>query len=56
MGVDVCLVPPAQINAFSVAPKILEALKVAETYMEKSENFTGKVGYRCALFRADLAL
>lgn len=42
-------------NAFSVAPKILEALKVAETYMEKSEIFTGKVRYRCAVFRGDLA-
>lgn len=31
------------IHAFSVAPKILEALKIAETYMEKTENFTGKV-------------
>lgn len=39
---------------FSVVPKILEALKVAETYMEKSENFNGKVGYSCALFSDDL--
>lgn len=30
-------------TAFSVAPKILEALKIAETYMEKTENFNGKV-------------
>lgn len=27
----------------SVAPKILEALQIAETYMEKTENFSGKV-------------
>lgn len=30
---------------FSVAPKILEALKIAEIYMEKAENFNGKVRY-----------
>lgn len=29
--------------AFSVAPKIHEALQIAETYMEKTENFNGKV-------------
>lgn len=31
--------------AFSVAPKILEALNIAETYMEKTEHFSGKVRY-----------
>lgn len=35
----------SQIYVFSVAPKILEALKVAETYMETSENFAGKVRF-----------
>uniref|UniRef100_H3DIP3 Ribosome quality control complex subunit NEMF n=1 Tax=Tetraodon nigroviridis TaxID=99883 RepID=H3DIP3_TETNG len=34
----------SQTDVAQVAPKILEALKVAETYMEKSEHFTGK-GY-----------
>lgn len=33
------------MSASLVAPKILEALKIAETYMEKTENFRGKV--RC---------
>lgn len=28
---------------FLVAPKILEALQIAETYMEKTQNFSGKV-------------
>uniref|UniRef100_A0A8C3AS43 Ribosome quality control complex subunit NEMF n=1 Tax=Cyclopterus lumpus TaxID=8103 RepID=A0A8C3AS43_CYCLU len=32
------------LAAFSVAPKILEALQIAETYMEKTEHFSGK-GY-----------
>lgn len=32
------------MNAFFLAaPKILEALNGAETYMAKTENFTGKV-------------
>uniref|UniRef100_A0A3Q0S7P6 Ribosome quality control complex subunit NEMF n=1 Tax=Amphilophus citrinellus TaxID=61819 RepID=A0A3Q0S7P6_AMPCI len=34
----------SQVNAAQVAPKILEALQIAETYMEKTENFRGK-GY-----------
>ncbi|XP_068608392.1 ribosome quality control complex subunit NEMF [Brachionichthys hirsutus] len=33
-----------QVDAAQVAPKILEALQLAETYMEKTENFSGK-GY-----------
>ncbi|KAM9341035.1 ribosome quality control complex subunit NEMF [Symphorus nematophorus] len=33
-----------QADATQVAPKILEALQIAETYMEKTENFSGK-GY-----------
>lgn len=32
---------------FSVAPKILEALQIAETYMDKTGNFSGKVRHRC---------
>uniref|UniRef100_A0A8C3AP82 Ribosome quality control complex subunit NEMF n=1 Tax=Cyclopterus lumpus TaxID=8103 RepID=A0A8C3AP82_CYCLU len=35
---------PFFLAAFSVAPKILEALQIAETYMEKTEHFSGK-GY-----------
>ncbi|XP_029316522.1 ribosome quality control complex subunit NEMF isoform X2 [Cottoperca gobio] len=31
-----------QVDAAQVAPKILEALQTAETYMEKTENFSGK--------------
>ncbi|GLD47970.1 nuclear export mediator factor NEMF [Lates japonicus] len=34
----------SQADAAQVAPKILEAMQIAETYMEKTENFTGK-GY-----------
>ncbi|XP_073339133.1 ribosome quality control complex subunit NEMF [Pagrus major] len=34
----------SQADAAQVAPKILEALQIAETYMEKTENFSGK-GY-----------
>ncbi|KAM9708564.1 ribosome quality control complex subunit NEMF [Menidia menidia] len=34
----------SQVDAAEVAPKILEALQIAETYMEKTENFSGK-GY-----------
>ncbi|KAM7376005.1 hypothetical protein PAMP_005758 [Pampus punctatissimus] len=34
----------SQVDAAQVAPKILEALQMAETYMEKTENFSGK-GY-----------
>ncbi|KAI4804857.1 hypothetical protein KUCAC02_026469 [Chaenocephalus aceratus] len=34
----------SQVDAAQVAPKILEALQTAETYMEKTENFSGK-GY-----------
>lgn len=34
---------------FSVVPKILEALKIAETYMEKTENFNGKVRRRSSI-------
>ncbi|KAI3367622.1 hypothetical protein L3Q82_026464, partial [Scortum barcoo] len=34
----------SQVDASQVAPKILEALQIAETYMEKTENFSGK-GY-----------
>ncbi|XP_044022519.1 nuclear export mediator factor NEMF-like isoform X2 [Siniperca chuatsi] len=34
----------SQVDAAQVAPKILEALQIAETYMEKTENFSGK-GY-----------
>lgn len=37
------------MSAFLVAPKILEALTIAETYMEKTENFRGKV--RCLRHR-----
>uniref|UniRef100_UPI0037E6FC22 ribosome quality control complex subunit NEMF n=1 Tax=Semicossyphus pulcher TaxID=241346 RepID=UPI0037E6FC22 len=33
-----------QVDAAQAAPKILEALQIAETYMEKTENFSGK-GY-----------
>lgn len=33
-----------QVDAAQVAPKILEALQIAETYMEKTENFSG-TGY-----------
>nr|XP_046267885.1 nuclear export mediator factor NEMF-like [Scatophagus argus] len=33
-----------KVDAANVAPKILEALQIAETYMEKTENFSGK-GY-----------
>lgn len=29
--------------AFTVAPKILEALQMAESYLEKTEQFSGKV-------------
>ncbi|XP_059209037.1 ribosome quality control complex subunit NEMF-like [Centropristis striata] len=32
----------SQVDAAEVAPKILEALQIAETYMEKTENFSGK--------------
>ncbi|XP_077394713.1 ribosome quality control complex subunit NEMF [Festucalex cinctus] len=31
-----------QVDASQVAPKILEALQMAEMYMEKTENFSGK--------------
>ncbi|KAG7224129.1 hypothetical protein INR49_019864 [Caranx melampygus] len=34
----------SQVDAAQVAPKILEALQIAETYMEKTEKFKGK-GY-----------
>ncbi|XP_047467806.1 ribosome quality control complex subunit NEMF-like [Mugil cephalus] len=34
----------SQVDAAQDAPKILEALQVAETYMQKTENFSGK-GY-----------
>uniref|UniRef100_A0AAQ5XNA3 Ribosome quality control complex subunit NEMF n=1 Tax=Amphiprion ocellaris TaxID=80972 RepID=A0AAQ5XNA3_AMPOC len=34
----------SQVDAAQVAPKILAALQIAETYMEKTENFSGK-GY-----------
>ncbi|KAK2825926.1 hypothetical protein Q5P01_020140 [Channa striata] len=34
----------SQDDAAQVAPKILEALQIAETYMDKTENFNGK-GY-----------
>ncbi|XP_067470744.1 ribosome quality control complex subunit NEMF-like isoform X2 [Thunnus thynnus] len=34
----------SEVDAAQVAPKILEALQMAETYMEKTENFSGK-GY-----------
>ncbi|KAM9354693.1 ribosome quality control complex subunit NEMF [Pholidichthys leucotaenia] len=34
----------SQADATEVAPKILEALQIAETYMEKTANFSGK-GY-----------
>ncbi|XP_034713378.1 nuclear export mediator factor NEMF-like [Etheostoma cragini] len=34
----------SQVDAAQVAPKILEALEIAETYMAKTENFSGK-GY-----------
>ncbi|XP_053291133.1 ribosome quality control complex subunit NEMF [Pleuronectes platessa] len=34
----------SQVDAAQVAPKILEAMQVAETYMEKTANFSGK-GY-----------
>uniref|UniRef100_A0A8D3DQB7 Ribosome quality control complex subunit NEMF n=1 Tax=Scophthalmus maximus TaxID=52904 RepID=A0A8D3DQB7_SCOMX len=33
-----------QVDAAQVAPKILEAMQIAETYMDKTENFGGK-GY-----------
>lgn len=32
---------------FSVAPKVLEALQLAETYLEKTERFSGKVSRKC---------
>ncbi|XP_054651949.1 ribosome quality control complex subunit NEMF-like [Dunckerocampus dactyliophorus] len=32
----------SQVAASQVAPKILEALEIAEMYMEKAENFSGK--------------
>ncbi|KAM9842428.1 ribosome quality control complex subunit NEMF [Aulostomus maculatus] len=32
----------SQVDASQVAPKILEALQMAETYMDKTENFSGK--------------
>ncbi|XP_061156611.1 ribosome quality control complex subunit NEMF-like [Syngnathus typhle] len=32
----------SQVDASQVAPKILEALQLAEMYMEKTENFSGK--------------
>nr|XP_057946239.1 ribosome quality control complex subunit NEMF-like [Doryrhamphus excisus] len=32
----------SQVEASQAAPKILEALQMAETYMEKAENFSGK--------------
>lgn len=35
--------PVFDLAVFPVAPKILEALQIAETYMEKTENFSGKV-------------
>lgn len=39
-----------------MAPKILEALTVAEAYMAKTENFTGKVrSLKMCGFIADLA-
>lgn len=38
------------LAAFSVAPKILEALTIAETYMEKTEKFDGKVRYPRSIF------
>ncbi|XP_071353890.1 ribosome quality control complex subunit NEMF [Trachinotus anak] len=34
----------SQVDAAQVAPKILEAMQIAETFMEKTENFSGK-GY-----------
>ncbi|XP_056248763.1 ribosome quality control complex subunit NEMF-like [Seriola aureovittata] len=34
----------SQVDAAQVASKILEAMQIAETYMEKTENFSGK-GY-----------
>ncbi|XP_028250926.1 ribosome quality control complex subunit NEMF [Parambassis ranga] len=34
----------SKVDAVQVAPKILEALQIAETYMEKTGNFSGK-GY-----------
>uniref|UniRef100_A0AAX7VG48 Ribosome quality control complex subunit NEMF n=1 Tax=Astatotilapia calliptera TaxID=8154 RepID=A0AAX7VG48_ASTCA len=34
----------SQVDSAQVAPKILEALQIAETYMEKTENFSGR-GY-----------
>ncbi|XP_070776068.1 ribosome quality control complex subunit NEMF [Enoplosus armatus] len=34
----------SQVDAAQVAPKVLEALQIAETYMDKTENFSGK-GY-----------
>lgn len=37
-------------TVFSVAPKILEALKIAETYMEKTENFNGKVRHHSSIY------
>lgn len=33
----------SDLSGFSVAPKILEAMQIAETYMDKTENFGGKV-------------
>ncbi|XP_072222266.1 ribosome quality control complex subunit NEMF [Leuresthes tenuis] len=33
-----------QVDAAEVAPKVLEALQIAETYMDRTENFSGK-GY-----------
>lgn len=34
----------SQVDAAQAAPKILEAMQIAETYLEKTENFSGK-GY-----------
>ncbi|KAM4543259.1 ribosome quality control complex subunit NEMF [Odontesthes bonariensis] len=34
----------SQVDAAEVAPQILEALRIAETYMDRTENFSGK-GY-----------
>lgn len=37
------------LAAILVAPQILEALKIAETYMEKTEKFDGKVRYSASI-------
>lgn len=57
------LAPPPQINSitqlyllffFSVAPKIWAALHIAETYMEQTEKFSGKVSMEALTRRCNV--